>query len=124
MSACSVDLTLPWPPSVNRYYRNVQGKTLISAEGRQYRKDVESLLLRGVGKFEGRVAVEVRCHAPDRRRRDLDNLGKCLFDSLTHAGVWDDDSQIDDMRLVRCDVVKGGVVMVKIRDIGAEVVGD
>jgi crossover junction endodeoxyribonuclease RusA len=110
-------IELPWPPSVNRYYRNVRGRTLISAEGRQYRATVEALVGGTVETLTGRLAVTVYCHVPDQRRRDLDNLGKCLFDSLTHAGVWEDDSQIDDMRLVRAPAVKGGLVRVEIRGI-------
>jgi Holliday junction resolvase RusA-like endonuclease len=46
-----------------------------------------------------RVVVEV--YVPDRRKRDLDNLHKGILDSLTHAGVWGDDSQIDDLRIYR-----------------------
>ncbi|MEY4713325.1 MAG: hypothetical protein RIS88_2775 [Pseudomonadota bacterium] len=38
---------------------------------------------------------------PDRRRRDLDNTLKATQDAMTHAGIWDDDSQIDDLRIVR-----------------------
>jgi crossover junction endodeoxyribonuclease RusA len=110
-----MNLELPWPPSVNRYYRNVRGKTLISAEGRAYRLAVLDLLGGQVETLTGRVAVTVHCHVPDKRRRDLDNLGKCLFDSLTHAGVWEDDSQIDDMRLIRAPLVKGGAVRIEIR---------
>ena len=109
---------LPWPPSVNRYYRNLAGKTLISAEGRAFRKVVEGLLAGRVSRFDGRLAVVITCCAPDRRRRDLDNLGKGLLDALTHAGVWEDDSQIDDLRLVRGAVVVGGSVQVEIRRIG------
>lgn len=30
-------LTLPWPPSVNRYWRAVNGRNILSAEGRAYR---------------------------------------------------------------------------------------
>lgn len=50
---------------------------------------------------------------PDRRRRDLDNMPKALFDGLTHAGVWTDDSQIDDLRIVR-SWAAGGCVVVRI----------
>jgi crossover junction endodeoxyribonuclease RusA len=32
---------------------------------------------------------------PDRRRRDLDNIQKPVLDALQHAGVYEDDSQID-----------------------------
>ena len=41
---------------------------------------------------------------PDRRRRDLDNLYKCLFDALGHAGVYEDDSQIDMQETYRLPV--------------------
>ena len=33
-------LSLPWPPSVNVYWRHVGAKVLISAEGRAYAKSV------------------------------------------------------------------------------------
>jgi crossover junction endodeoxyribonuclease RusA len=46
-------------------------------------------------------------HAPDRRRRDLDNVLKSTLDSLTHAGVWDDDSQIDQLSVERGFLDKG-----------------
>lgn len=32
---------------------------------------------------------------PDRRRRDLDNLQKPTLDAMQHAGVYEDDSQVD-----------------------------
>lgn len=112
----TIKLELPWPPSVNRYYRTVLGRMLISREGREYRKLITELVDVPT-MFLGRVAVTVECHAPDRRRRDLDNICKCLFDSLTSAGVWDDDSQIDDMRVVRAGVMPRGMVRVEIRGI-------
>jgi crossover junction endodeoxyribonuclease RusA len=45
---------------------------------------------------------------PDRRRRDLDNLAKPTLDALEHAGVYEDDSQIDLLIIRRRDVVDGG----------------
>lgn len=57
----------------------------------------------------------VSLHAPDRRRRDVDNYAKALLDSLTEAGVWADDSQIRDLRLVWGDVLPGGKAVVTIR---------
>ncbi|HGU8496160.1 crossover junction endodeoxyribonuclease RusA, partial [Escherichia coli] len=33
-------ITLPWPPSNNRYYRHNRGRTHVSAEGQAYRDNV------------------------------------------------------------------------------------
>jgi crossover junction endodeoxyribonuclease RusA len=33
-------------------------------------------------------------YPPDKRTRDIDNYSKALFDALTHANFWIDDSQI------------------------------
>ena len=62
--------------------------------------------------MDGRISVRVDAAPPDRRVRDLDNISKALLDALTHAGVWRDDSQIDDLRIVRCDPERGGCVVV------------
>ncbi|CQL97398.1 KilA-N domain-containing protein [Salmonella enterica subsp. enterica serovar Typhimurium str. DT104] len=43
------------------------------------------------------AAVEIILYPPDKRIRDLDNYNKALFDALTHAGVWEDDSQVKRM---------------------------
>lgn len=109
-----IELTLPWPPTVNTYYRNVQGKTLISSAGRAYCKAVadQVLIQRGAKNLECRLAVRIVAFVPDRRRRDLDNILKSLLDSLTRAGVWADDSQIDKLTIERAPV--GGMVKVQI----------
>ena len=97
----SVRLTLPFPPSINRYWRRVNGRVLISAAGRKYRTDVELVCLlagrRGVGSIP--VAVSIDAWFPDRRRRDLDNVLKAPLDALTAAGIWDDDSQVQALSI-------------------------
>jgi crossover junction endodeoxyribonuclease RusA len=70
------------------------------------------LIQRGAKHYAGRLAVEIEAHVPDKRKRDLDNLFKAVLDSLTHAGVWADDSQIDALRIVRKPV--GGMIKVRI----------
>lgn len=117
----TIDLSLPWPPSVNTYWRHptrgkLAGRHLISEEGRAYRDRVQAEVLsqaRGQ-RIDGQLAVHIAAHPPDRRRRDLDNLLKALLDALTHAGIWADDSDIDDLRIVRAGVQPGGRVFVKV----------
>jgi crossover junction endodeoxyribonuclease RusA len=62
--------------------------------------------------------MSVAVFAPDRRKRDLDNLGKCTCDFLTHAGLYADDSQIDWLEFRRMSVQPGaGRVIVTIEEI-------
>jgi len=94
-------LVLPWPPSVNRYWRHDRGRTHISAEGRRYRMDVWAIVLEHGARdlpLRGDVRVMIRAHPPDRRRRDLDNLAKAVLDALEFARVLEDDSQVADLR--------------------------
>ncbi len=112
-----MELILPWPPSVNHYYRHVGPRTLISRAGREYRRAI-CRLLAGMGSppRSGRIALAMDAFPPDRRRRDLDNLLKCTQDSLAHAGVYEDDSQIDLLVVERCTPLKGGKVVIRIEE--------
>ena len=115
-----MELTLPWPPSVNHYYRRVGPRTLISREGREYRTKVCRLLAGGGGSgirkppAGGRIALAMDAFPPDRRRRDLDNLLKCTQDSLAHAGVFEDDCQIDLLTVMRRAPLPRGQIVVRI----------
>jgi len=107
-------LTLPYPPSVNHYWRRVGPRTLISREGRTFRKNVCALLAHGSGNGPrkppsgGRIALAMDAFPPDRRRRDLDNIQKPVLDALEHAGIYEDDSQIDLLLTRRREVTSGG----------------
>lgn len=114
-------LALPYPPSLNRYYRTVKGRILISAEGRKYRETVGDYIAesRSAAALAGRLAVEISVFPPDKRRRDIDNLMKGMLDALTHAGVWQDDSQIDLLMIRRGEPCFGGQVQVHVRELAA-----
>ena len=116
--ANGVTLTLPWPPSVNKYWRTFQGRMIISAEGRSYRKAVadQVLIQRGAKHYAGKLCVVIEAFRPDNRRRDLDNLLKAVLDGCTHAGVWEDDSNIVDLRIYWADSV-GGMLKVKVSEV-------
>lgn len=105
---------LPWPPSVNRYYRHVGPRVLISREGRKYRMMVVSRLGGLYPKLTGQVKLSGEFYPPDRRRRDLDNLLKCLQDTLVHAGLLEDDAQIKTLHLEMLDPIPEGLVHVNL----------
>lgn len=118
---------LPWAPSVNRYWRHTliggHPRVLLSVEGRAFRKAAaQALMLQGVvlAKLNGRLGVDISLHAPDRRITDIDNRIKGLLDALTHAKVWLDDSQVDDLHVRRGYVVKNGLCRVRVRTLAYE----
>ena len=112
-----IEVELPYPPSVNHYWRRVGRRTLISRAGRQYRRRVCALLATdGAKPLSGRLEVVVHVFPPDHRRRDLDNAMKALLDAIEHAGVYDDDGQIDRLDIHREPVVPGGKVIVCIAE--------
>lgn len=97
-------LTLPWPPSVNGYWRSVGGRQIMSKKARAYRKTVVDLVEPSswpVFEATERLKVRYDVYPPDRRKRDISNLLKGMEDALTHAFVWEDDEQVDDIRIVR-----------------------
>ena len=117
-------ITLPWPPSVNTYWRHVvekygtKVKVLISEEGRAYRRVVakEVMAQRMLAYGDERLHVHIRAFPPDRRPRDLDNILKAVLDSLEHAGVYPSDSQIDVLTVWREPVEKPGRVVVSVME--------
>ena len=110
-------IELPYPPSVNHYYRRVGPRTLISREGRRFREEVAAILAAiGFRPFTGRLHVRVIVHPPDRRRRDIDNVQKALLDALEHAGVYRDDNQIVKLTTEKRGSVPGGRTIVEIRN--------
>jgi len=116
-----ITLELPWPPSVNTYWRSpntgkLAGRTLISERGRTYRREVaDAVMLAGRPQARpGRLEVAIIAEPPDKRRRDLDNLPKGILDALTHAGVIEDDSLIDRLLIERAAICPGGKVCVSV----------
>lgn len=112
MSNETIHLTLPFPVSINAYWssRIIPKKpkpivsTYVTAKGVQFQKDVQAAVVGQLGQhkpLEGRLAVTMKFHQPNARSCDISNFVKTTEDALTKAGVWLDDSQIDDEHLVR-----------------------
>ena len=112
-----IELELPYPPSANHYYRHVGRRTLISREGRRYRDRVQRVMAAmGIRPIDGPVELRIEVYPPDRRRRDLDNLQKGLWDSLQHGGAYHDDSQVKKVTAEMFGPVAGGRVIVRIEE--------
>lgn len=113
-----VEITLPWPPSINHYWRRCRDRFYITKEGIYYRTEVAKRCLPYKGFFSeyDRIQVDIHALPPDKRKRDLDNVLKSLLDSLQHAYLFPDDNQIDDLRISRCSPNEG-IVVVKLTKI-------
>lgn len=101
-SDANMKLILPYPPSANRYWRNVNGRMVKSAEARAYKTDVVYHFLtqmRGQKPLESDVYVTLNFYRP-RRRGDLDNRIKVTLDSLQGL-AFKDDSQISVIHAAR-----------------------
>ncbi len=132
-----IELTLPWPPTINTYWQEAQpskktaalfaaGKikriprhTFISERGKVFRTAAVALCREQHRDpaLKGRLRILILAHPPDRRIRDIDNIVKPLFDALAYGGIFVDDNQIDDYRNIRQPIAKGGMVRLRIREL-------
>jgi crossover junction endodeoxyribonuclease RusA len=112
----SLLLNLPWPPTVNHYWGQRGKSRFVKREGLLFRVAVlaEFRRVRHRGFGLSRLRVDIVACPPDKRRRDLDNLGKAVCDAMGHAGAYADDSQIDDFRIHRGPLKKGGGLIVEL----------
>jgi crossover junction endodeoxyribonuclease RusA len=112
-------ISLPYPPSINHYYRQYAGRTLISRAGRAYRKTVVDLVCweNRQKTMSGRLQANITLYPPDARRRDIDNVLKALLDALQHAEVYADDSQLYKLNITKQEPRKGGSVSVEIKQL-------
>ncbi|QVJ07732.1 putative holliday junction resolvase [Vibrio phage vB_ValP_VA-RY-3] len=98
------ELYTDFPPSVNNYYVKTQRGLFISQKGRKFRdqliKDAHEQL-GGMDPIECKVRIDVVAWVPDNRKRDLDNLVKPIQDAISHAHIWGDDSQVDQLVVYR-----------------------
>lgn len=100
-------LTLPIPPSINAYYgykalpNSNRVIKYVKKEGKEYKTLVkeyiasQNLILHANIPLKATMVITKKSH----RKLDIDNTLKCLFDSLTEAQFWVDDSLIEDLHI-------------------------
>ena len=116
-------ISLPYPPSGNHMWKHTnKGKHYLTTKARDYYADVGMATYhqKAVIGIDQPMRVQCLLYPPDKRRRDMDNAWKVIADSLTKAGVWEDDALIRSLLIEWMDPVKGGKVVVSIAPHGAE----
>ena len=106
-------LHLPYPPSVNHYWGTSGKQRFIGKKGKEFRQAVAEVCLDlQLSTLDSRLSVHVAIWPPDNRKRDVDNVLKPLLDAMEHAGVYENDSQIDELHIIRHHTLKGGACSV------------
>lgn len=112
-----ISLTLPEPPSANRYWRVARGRPYLSAEARAYKLEVRALALRGgvrgVPFPKGQAVAVTLLWYRSRRAGDLDNRAKVALDALNGI-LWADDQQIVELHLFRHDRPRDGALLLTV----------
>lgn len=109
-------IKLPYPPSMNTYWRNFRGHTVLSKAGREFKTAVaECVVEQNIPKFgDKRLEVTMWLYPRSKVVTDLDNRLKAVLDGLEEAGVYTSDGNIDILMIQRGQIRKVGGVDVMI----------
>lgn len=121
------EVSLPYPPSVNRMWRHFRGRTVLSGEGKAYKADVQRLALaKGAELMTGPLRLRVKLLPKTKKDgtvsavvMDLSNCLKVAEDAL--QGVcYANDRQVESIRLDYGDAVDGGGLIVRIEKLSGD----
>ena len=124
-----IEITLPYPPSVNSYKRI--GRTITTKRGKIlqtrvnspetlafYIETINESRRKGLKSFaDATISLEVSIdiHPPNNRRSDIDNRVKVTLDALQHAKLIPDDYQIARLLVTRRSIIPQGQIIVRIK---------
>ena len=97
-----IRLTLPTPPSANRYWRTYRNRVTVSNEAKTYKTAVGWIARTAIDEpLQGDLSVTLRIYRK-AKRGDLDNYSKVGLDALNGIAYLDD-SQITELHAYRFD---------------------
>jgi crossover junction endodeoxyribonuclease RusA len=95
MTAASLILELPFPPTVNNLFVNGKKGRFVSPAYKAWKIEagiIAKAQVRGA-RIAGPFALELQLSRPDKRRRDASNYIKPVEDLLVWLGITDDDCE-------------------------------
>ena len=110
---CEIEIV---PPSVNNYWLDSgKGRKRLSKRARHF----TAVMARFIHpcRYDGKVSVNIEYAPPDAKTRDIDNIVKPIFDSLSKCGLILDDKQVDKLVVERLPVEKDGKLVIYVRKI-------
>lgn len=112
-------IKLTFPTVTGNHYRDFQFATrriFVTKAGQMYRLAIKADLAssQAVRRYDVPLTVKMKIVPPDRRRRDIDNICKTLFDALTLAGLWTDDKLIKHLTVEVAEPAKPGHVELEV----------
>ena len=104
--------------SVNKFYRSVGHRVIISKDGREFKKKID-LLLNNYSKIVGEVKLTLHFYFKDNRKhRDIDNYCKVIIDCLKNK-LFDDDDEIMELnvkKFIGCGFDRIGIDVIALTD--------
>lgn len=83
--------------TLNNYYRIMRGRYVITPNGREYKKVVQSAISH-ITPTKEILKINIDVFFNNKKKRDVDNVLKPLLDALK-GFVYDDDSQIIELNV-------------------------
>jgi len=113
-----ISLKLPLPPSVNSYWGFAGSRRFLTLAAREFKKEVAHIVSQQKVSFgDKRLSFITTLHFKDRRKSDIDNRIKSLLDALVQAGLFNDDSQVDELHVYRGEIIRQGKTLVTISEL-------
>lgn len=103
------------PPSVNTYWSSNGKRRFVSERGVKFKKDMAAYIPYLM--TDKRLKCELVLNMPTKRRFDIDNFTKVIFDSLVQNGLCLDDEQFDELIVKRGKVIKGGLIKITVTEL-------